>query len=205
MGDDEGGPATQRLTQSTLDRCLRLGVEVGGGLVEHDDVGCLEHQAGQGHPLLLASREPVAALADHRVEPVGQIGHDVTDLGLLHGPEHLGLAGLGSGVDEVGPQGVVEEVGVLGDHAHHVAERRHGGVAHVDAARCGPRRPSRRRAGAPDSRSSSCPRPRVRPAPPCVRAPPRTRRCAGPRGAGPTPGRPPTRARPARRRRRSGR
>ena len=58
---------------------------MGGGLVEHDDVGRLEHEAGQGHPLLLAAREPVAALADDGVEPVGELGDQVADLGLLQG------------------------------------------------------------------------------------------------------------------------
>ena len=58
--------------QGLLHRHLGLGVEVGGRLVEDDDVGRLEQQPGDGDALLLAAREPVAAVADDGVEPVGQ-------------------------------------------------------------------------------------------------------------------------------------
>ncbi len=134
VGDDERGAAGQRLAQRALHGRLGLGVEVGRRLVEHHDVGRLEHEAGQGDALLLAAREAVAALADHRVEAVGQLADEVAHLGLGHGVEDLGLGGLGAGVQEVGPQRVVEEVRVLGHHADDVAHRGHGGVAHVDAA-----------------------------------------------------------------------
>ena len=132
VGDDERGAAGQRLAQRPLHRRLGLGVEVRRRLVEHDDVGRLEHEAGQGDPLLLAAREPVAPLADDGVEPVGQVADEVADLGLVQRGEDLGLGGLGPGVHQVGPQRVVEEVRVLGHDADDVAHRRHGGVAHVD-------------------------------------------------------------------------
>ena len=116
------------------DRRLGLGVEVGRGLVEHHDVGRLEDEAGQGDPLLLAPRESVAPLADHRVQPVGQPCGQVADLRQLQGSQELLLRGLRARVGEVGPEGVVEEIRVLGHHTHDIAHRRHGGVAHVGAA-----------------------------------------------------------------------
>ena len=61
---------------------LGLRVQVGRGFVEHNDVRRLQYEAGQGDSLLLATREPVAALADHRVEAVGQLADDVADLRL---------------------------------------------------------------------------------------------------------------------------
>ena len=79
----------QGLAQGALDGRLGLGVEVRRRLVEHHDVGRLEDEAGQGDALLLAPREPVAALADHRVEPVGQVADQVADLGLGEGVEDL--------------------------------------------------------------------------------------------------------------------
>ena len=42
-----------------------------GRLVEYDDPGSLEQQPRDRQPLPLATREPVAAVADHGVEPVG--------------------------------------------------------------------------------------------------------------------------------------
>ena len=72
VGDDDRGAPLERLLQRPLDRHLRLGVEVGSGLVQDDDIGCLEQQAGERDALLLAAREPVAAIADDGLEPVGQ-------------------------------------------------------------------------------------------------------------------------------------
>ena len=96
---------------------LVLGVEVAGGLVEDHDAGVLQQHAGDGQALLLAARQAVAALADQGVEPVGQGGDHVVDPGGPAGRLQLGVGGVGAGVAQVGAHGVVEEVGVLGDHA----------------------------------------------------------------------------------------
>ena len=79
MGDDEARAALQRGGQRLLHERLVLGVEVAGGLVEDDDGRVLQEHAGDGQALLLAAREAVAALADERVEPVGQRGDHVVD------------------------------------------------------------------------------------------------------------------------------
>ena len=62
----------ERGLERPLHRGLGLRVEVGGRLVEHDDVRRLEQQPGDGDALLLAAGEPVAAVADDGVEAVGQ-------------------------------------------------------------------------------------------------------------------------------------
>ena len=72
VGDDERRAPVEGGVEGPLHRGLRLGVEVGRGLVEHDDARSLEQQPGDGQPLLLAAREPVAAVADDRVEPLGE-------------------------------------------------------------------------------------------------------------------------------------
>ena len=79
--DDERRAAVQSAGQRPLHRGLGLGVEVRGRLVEDDDVGRLEQQPGDGQPLLLAAGQPVAAVADDRVEAVGQRRDEVPDLG----------------------------------------------------------------------------------------------------------------------------
>ena len=51
-------PATKAIClyiEGLLDGALGLGIEVGGGLVEHDDVGLLQQQPGDGHALLLTT------------------------------------------------------------------------------------------------------------------------------------------------------
>ena len=72
VGDDDGRATGERLAQRLLDGRLGGRVEVRGGLVEDDDARPGEQQAGDRQPLTLAAGEPVAALADHRVEAVGQ-------------------------------------------------------------------------------------------------------------------------------------
>src|SRR5690606_24015995 len=56
--DDDAGASLHQLLEGALDQFLRLGVDVGGGLVEHEqDVGVLHQGSGEGDELLLAGRE----------------------------------------------------------------------------------------------------------------------------------------------------
>ena len=109
--------------ERALHGVLRLGVEVRGRLVEDDDVGRLEQQPGDRQPLLLAAGEPVAAVADDGVEPVGQRLHEVADLGGAQRLDQLGLGRVRAGVEQVGADRVVEHVRVLGDDADGVVQR----------------------------------------------------------------------------------
>ena len=70
--DHDRGAAVERLVQRGLHRGLRRRVEVRGRLVEDHDPRLGEQQPGDGQPLPLTARQPVAALAHDRVEPVGQ-------------------------------------------------------------------------------------------------------------------------------------
>ena len=100
-----------------LDGGLRLGVQMRGGLVEHHDGRCLQQQPGQGDPLLLAARQPVAAVAHDGVQAVGQHRDQVPDLRRPARLDQFLLGRPGTGVREIGPDRVVEQVRVLGDHA----------------------------------------------------------------------------------------
>ena len=125
---------SQGRVERALDGVLGLGVEVGGGLVEDHDGRRLEQQAGDREPLALAAGEAVAAVADDGVEPVGQRPHEVAHLGGVEGVPGLAVVGLRAGVEQVGPDRVVEHVGVLGDVADDVLQRLQRHVAHVLAA-----------------------------------------------------------------------
>ncbi len=96
--DDQRGPPGQRRLERPLDRRLRLGVQVRGGLVQHHHRRGLEQQPGQRDPLLLAAGQPVAAVAHDGVEPVGQHRDQVPDLRRPAGLDQLGLGGPGPGV-----------------------------------------------------------------------------------------------------------
>ena len=78
--------------------------------------GVLEQHAGDGQPLLLAARQAVAPLADDGVVALGQGGDEVVDARRPARVDQLVVGGVGPGVAQVGADGVVEQVGVLGDH-----------------------------------------------------------------------------------------
>jgi len=134
VGDDDRRPSLQGDRQRILYRRLGAGVEMGGGLVEHDDAGIFEEQSSDGDALLLAARHAVPAVADDGVEPGGEAFDHRPDLGGSQRRLQLAVGGVGPGVAEVGAQRVVEQVDVLGDDADrrpHVGQR---AVAQVDAA-----------------------------------------------------------------------
>ena len=133
MGDHHGGATRERRGQRLLHQRLVLGIEVAGGLVEHDDRGVLHQHPGDGEALALASRQAMAALADHGVVAVGQ-GHDhVVDLGGPAGLDQLHVRGLGAGEAQVLGDRVVEEVGVLRHHTDGGPQGVEGEVADVVA------------------------------------------------------------------------
>ncbi len=74
VGDDERRAPRQGRVEGPLDRGLGLAVEVGGGLVQDHEAGALQQQPGDGEALLLAAGEPVPAVADDRVQALGQAG-----------------------------------------------------------------------------------------------------------------------------------
>ncbi|CAM5716648.1 hypothetical protein STENM223S_01189 [Streptomyces tendae] len=106
---------------------------MGGGLVEDDPLSG-QQEPGDGHALALTAGEPVAALADHGVEAVGQGPYEGVEAGAAQGVPEVVLGRLRAGQQQVGADGVVEEVAVLGDHAEGRAQGARGQVADVDAA-----------------------------------------------------------------------
>src|SRR5512143_481862 len=64
VGDGDRGAALHQALECGLDQPLGYGVERRGRLVEDEDPGILEQDPGDGDPLLLTTRQLVAALAD---------------------------------------------------------------------------------------------------------------------------------------------
>ena len=96
---------------------------MGGGLVEDHHSRLGQQEAGDGEPLTLAAREAVAPFPHHGVEPVGQRLDQRRQPGLAQRVPQLVVTGLGGGEAEVLPDGVVEEVPVLGHHAQRLPQR----------------------------------------------------------------------------------
>src|SRR3546814_1782925 len=77
---------------SDLDRPLVRGVEMGGRLVQDQYRGILEEGAGDRDTLALAAREAGAALADRRVQAVGQSCDELRQRRVLDRGQELRLA-----------------------------------------------------------------------------------------------------------------
>jgi len=125
VGDDERRPLLGRddVVDGPLDDALRLGVERGRRLVEHEDLRVADERARDGHALLLAARELDAAVADLRLEAVRERAHEVERVRQFRGALDVRAARARAAVGDVVGDGAAEEHGLLGDEADLRAER----------------------------------------------------------------------------------
>jgi len=131
VGDDQRCPPGQRGRQRALDRRLGFGVQVRGRLVQHDHRRGLEQQPGQGQALFLPAGEPVAPVSRDRVQPARQRRDQLPDPGRLAGLDQLLFGRRRPRVQQVGPDRVVEQVGVLRHDSDHRPQRLQRQVADV--------------------------------------------------------------------------
>ena len=117
MGDDQRRAVGRDGVQGILDLPLGAGIERRGGLVEEQDGRSFKDGAGDGDALFLAARKLEAALADRRLVAVGQAHDEIVDAGQPRRFLHLRRARRRVAVGDVVIDGVVEQHGVLGDHA----------------------------------------------------------------------------------------
>ena len=131
MGDDEGGAPHGESIESPLDLGLGDGVQRGGGLIQNEDGGIFQEDAGDGHPLLLSAGQEGAPLAHIGLEALGH-GHDVViNFRLLRGLHDLLLGGVGSAVADILKNGVGEEEHILLDDADVPVEGALGHIPHI--------------------------------------------------------------------------
>ena len=108
-------------------------IQVGGGLVEDEEVGVGEQGAGEGEPLPLSSGQGEAIGSDDGVPAVGERLDPRQESGPVRGRRQLAVGGAGTGEPEVLPDRGVQQVGLLADHAHDRGEVGQAQVADVDA------------------------------------------------------------------------
>src|SRR3954470_10040922 len=123
MGDDQGGAVLRHSFERVLDLRFGVTVERRGRLVEQQDRRRLEDRAGDGDALLLAPRELKATLADLGVVALGRKPYEIVDLGEPRRLLDLRVARLPAAVTDVVADGIVEQDGVLRDHADRRAKR----------------------------------------------------------------------------------
>src|SRR3954462_8084903 len=83
MSDRDRRAAFRESPQRLLNRLLAYGVDVAGGLVEHEDWRIVEDGPGDRHALPLAAREASATLAEPRVVAKRRVENKVVSLGRL--------------------------------------------------------------------------------------------------------------------------
>ena len=142
VGDHQRRPPGQRRLKRPLDGQLGFGVQVRGGLVQHDHRRGLEQQPGQGQALFLPAGEAVAAVPHNRVQPVRQRRDQRPDPGRLARLDQLLFGRRRSRVPQVDPDRVVQHVRVLRHDTDHRPQRLQRQVADVVPA--DPHRPAHR-------------------------------------------------------------
>ncbi len=133
VGDDEGGAAVDEVLEGELDEMLGFGIDRGGGVVEDEDAGVHEQDAGDGDALLLSAGEGDAALTDAGVVALGAVEDEFVRLGGCGSADDLVIGGAGGAEGDIFADGIGEEGGLLEDDADLGAEGVEGGAADVEA------------------------------------------------------------------------
>ena len=107
-----------------IDRCLGLRIEGRCGLIEDQNRRIAHDRSRDGHALLLASRQPVSALADIGVIAIGQIVNEVVNLGGAPRPFNRPSIRVRISKPDVLPNRRVEEKAFLKDRSDLTAPRR---------------------------------------------------------------------------------
>ena len=131
VGNDDAGTLCHHVVQRILNQSFRFAVQAAGGFIQYQDARILEDHACQRDALLLAAAQPIAALADDRIVPIRQRMDELVDIGDPAGRFQLLLAGIQSGILQVGADRIVEEIRFLGDHADLCRQRLKRHVAQV--------------------------------------------------------------------------
>ena len=120
VGDQERRAVAQQVVDGVLDKLLRLRVDGGRRLVEHEDARIGQHGARKGDQLLFARGQAVAALADVAVPALFELGRDLIG---RNGPRRcldLGVRGVQTAVADVLADRAGEQVRIL----QHIADVR---------------------------------------------------------------------------------
>src|SRR5262245_35191867 len=123
MRDDEAGAVLGHALERVLDLLLGMRVERGGRLVEHQDRRRLEDGAGYRYTLLLAARKLQAPLADKRVVALRQGHNELMNLRKPRRLAHFGGTRAGLAIADIVLDRVIEQHGILRDHADCGPER----------------------------------------------------------------------------------
>mmetsp|Transcript_48951 Transcript_48951/g.141824 ORF Transcript_48951/g.141824 Transcript_48951/m.141824 type:complete len:317 (-) Transcript_48951:1247-2197(-) len=113
MSNQHHSAPSHPLRQGLLQAPLAFHVQGAGRLVQYEDLGPLEQGAGDGHPLLLTTRQPPSEAADRSVQAQRKGGGELRHAGHARHLLDFGVARPGAAVADVLADGALEEPGLL--------------------------------------------------------------------------------------------
>lgn len=116
MGDEQRGPPLTQVGNGPHHRGFRAAVQRRGRLVQDQQRGTGEEGRGDRDPLPFPARQPGAAFAKGRVDPIRQTGHHVEGTSPMQDVEQHGVLGVRPGEEQMIPDGGSEQVNILRDH-----------------------------------------------------------------------------------------
>ena len=121
VGDDEAGAVFRQPVHGPLGDEFCPGVHGGGGLVQNEHGTVLDHGPGNGEQLLLSGGNG-HVFAQHGVEAVGQRLDEVVDAAGPAGGLKLRVGDAGLVIDQILPDGALEQPRVLQNHAEQAVD-----------------------------------------------------------------------------------
>ena len=110
------------LLQRPQDDGLIQAVKIAGGLIQKQQRRLMEKSPGKSQSLALSARQGIAQLSDRRIISLGEGGDKVMYRRLAACLLQLCLGGIQFGDSQIVGDGIVKQVGFLGDIAFHTAE-----------------------------------------------------------------------------------
>ena len=122
VGDDKGGAPLHDGVHASLYHLLGTGVDTGGCLVENEDGGIGYGSTGDGKELALSLAEVASVAAEGCVIAVGESADEVVGTNQLSRLDTFLIGGIELAVTDIVEDGACEEVGLLEDDAHALAQ-----------------------------------------------------------------------------------
>ena len=124
MSNNQRGTVFLQLIQRRLNGTLRLGIQRRGGFIKDQDRAVTQQRAGNSNTLALAAGQHHAILADDGIQTIIHLVDEIHGVGHARGLFNLLAAVLfGTGIGDIVGDGIVEQMHVLRNQRHLVAQR----------------------------------------------------------------------------------
>ena len=126
MRNDDRRPSSREIVQRLPNLDLGLRVDIGRGLIEHDDRWVLENHTGDRYTLPLPDGELDPALSDPGIVPIRKCHDEVVRTSHLGRRLNLALTGQEVTVQNILSHRAIEQEGLLLDQSNLASEKGQG-------------------------------------------------------------------------------